>query len=118
MNKVLLIFLLIAMMQGQTLAADSAAYKPLNPGLKILKERIIHEVLSAPVNDEELIIIAEKMKDDGSWADINYSDQTRGNWQVSDHLGRLINMAIINKRPGSKWKNDPELQKKILTGLD
>jgi chondroitin AC lyase len=93
-------------------------YKPADPALATLKQQVIKDILSISLNGDELMSIAEKMKPGGSWPDIDYADKTRGGWTVSNHLARLNNMAVLYKRPGSKWTNDPNLEAKIISGLD
>jgi chondroitin AC lyase len=117
MYKYCLCFLLIIISFNTLFAADTTSRKPIDARLKVLKQNVINDVLSASFNEEEVISLAHKLKEDGSWGDIDYTDKTRGGWPVNDHLVRLENMAILYARPGSKWRNDKKLEDKIISGL-
>ncbi len=118
MSKIFWSFLFTIVSSVKLLSADTTFIKPVDPKLKVLKQQVINDLLSASVSDAGVINLAEKMKDDGSWGDIDYTDKTRGGWTVADHLTRLNNMVIIYKRPGSKWENDRKLEEKIISGLN
>jgi len=118
MHKFFLALLLITISPGKLLSTGTTFRNLIDPRLKILKQNVIKDILSASVNEKEVLTVAEKMKEDGSWGDIDYSDKTRGGWPVNDHLVRLNNMAVIYKRAGSKWSGSPELEQKIILGLN
>lgn len=111
-------FLFFMVLSGKLFSADTTSNKHIDPELKILKQHVIKDILSASVNDGMVMNLAEKMKEDGSWEDIDYSDKTRSGWPVNGHLERLNNMAIIYKRAGSRWTSEPKLEEKIISGLN
>lgn len=118
MHRLFLSFLMIISTVAEHFAADSISSRNIDPRLKVLKQQVLKDILSAVPNKAGVMNLTEKMKSDGSWGDINYHDKTRGGWPVADHLTRLHDMSVMYKRPGSGLTNDPELADKILSGLD
>ena len=98
--------------------ANAVTCKDVDPRLRLLKQQVIKDILAAKENEKDIEAIAAKMKDDGSWPDIDYTDKTRGGWTVNDHLVRLNDMAIIYKTAGTKLAADQNFEKKIITGLN
>lgn len=57
------------------------------------------------------------MGEDGAWIDLNYADQSRGDWSPARHLKRLLEMAVLYTKPTSPLHKDPALGKGIQLGL-
>src|SRR3954470_19463772 len=116
MPKVIQFFLAATFFCTRLLAADTSYYKHIDERLLALKQNVLKDILSENVAEAKTVELADKMKPDGSWPDIDYTDKTRGGWPVADHLTRLNNMAILYTRTGSKLKGDEQLEKKIIGG--
>ena len=114
----LFLLLLILSLPCKLLCAGKAYFKDTDPKLKVLKEQVIKDILAATVNEKEVMELSAKMKQDGSWPDIDYTDKTRGNWPVNDHLLRLNNMALVYTHTGTGLTGDQQLEKKIIAGLN
>jgi chondroitin AC lyase len=54
---------------------------------------------------------------DGSWSDIDYSDQTRGGWKTLAHLQRAARMALIYAREREAGTADPALRDAVLSAF-
>ncbi|MFT3935819.1 MAG: polysaccharide lyase 8 family protein [Chitinophagaceae bacterium] len=100
------------------LAANNPVPHYTDPKLTLLKQQVLKDILSLKITDNTIEGYSTSMKADGSWADIDYTDKTRGGWRVNDHLVRLNEMAVAYKTPGTKWSNSNELLQKIISGLD
>jgi len=109
---------LILLLPCRLFSIGTKLYKDIDPKLRVLKQQVLKDILSAKANEKEVVQLAEKMKQDGSWPDIDYTDKTRGGWPVNDHLVRLNNMAILYKNAGTKFTGDQNLEKKIIAGLN
>ena len=59
----------------------------------------------------------DKLRGDGSWVDINYSEVPSGSWSPWDHTRRLIVMAKAYRTPGQALYNDPMLRVAIEAAL-
>ena len=60
----------------------------------------------------------KKLRDDGSWAGIGYSDRSRARWAPSAHLSRLVTMAQAYAGPESPLHGDADLKKAIRKAFD
>lgn len=58
------------------------------------------------------------LRPDGSWPDIDYANQERGNWLTSQHLERLQVLCCALARSDSALNNDPTLETDSLRALD
>ncbi len=56
--------------------------------------------------------------EDGTWADIDYASQRRGNWPTRNHLDRLADMASAYADPASVFHRDEGMKQAVLRGLD
>ncbi|MEP6749583.1 MAG: hypothetical protein ABJB86_17730, partial [Bacteroidota bacterium] len=118
MHKILLFSLLILFLQPRLFSAGKESYQLIDTSLKVLKQQVLKDILSSTVNEKETLQLSAEMKEDGSWPDIDYTDKTRGNWPVNNHLVRLNTMALVYRHNGTKSAGDQELEKKIMTGLN
>ncbi|MBE7169676.1 MAG: polysaccharide lyase 8 family protein [Williamsia sp.] len=116
MSKMLLFLLLL--FPGSFLRAPFKRVPLPDEKLESLKQQVTKDILALSFNPADVTAIAEKMKTDGSWADIDYADKTRGGWPVNQHLERLNSMAVLYKRPGSPWTGNAKLEDQIMRGLD
>ncbi|MCC8174099.1 MAG: chondroitinase, partial [Odoribacter sp.] len=81
-----------------------------NPDIMIRK-------LSEGYNPELVKRYLNSIKEDGSWADINYDDNSRSGWQPSYHLERMMWMAKAYKDKNSEFYNNTELGEAIHKAL-
>jgi len=57
------------------------------------------------------------LKQDGTWADINYADQSGGSWSPGIHLGRVLDIARNYANPAHPLHGDAALHKAIHSAL-
>lgn len=60
----------------------------------------------------------DDMREDGTWADIDYASQRRGDWPTRVHLDRLIALAAVYADEKSVLFEDKLLGERILSGVD
>lgn len=58
-----------------------------------------------------------KLRDDGSWSDLNYEDKRRSGWDPKRHADRVLEMVKIYRTPGSAMYNSAGLKEKIHRAL-
>lgn len=87
--------------------------------LEIVAERLRTEVLSGrrPVDADEVQKHIDSIRDDGSWADIDYDDRSRTQWIPRAHLSRIVNLARAYRTPGSELEGSPEVLDAFLSSL-
>ena len=71
--------------------------------LKIIKDRIVADLMATPINDGTVAAIMAKMNDDGSFKGINYADLSRtASFPHGGHTRDLVYMAKAYKNKQSK----------------
>jgi chondroitin AC lyase len=90
--------------------------------LAVVRDRFVRAVL--PVGDsaiEQVNAASRKytaaLGADGSWFDINYTDEARSVWVNSDHLNRMLVMAKSARLARNGGHPDEALEGKILLAL-
>lgn len=58
-----------------------------------------------------------KLRDDGSWSDLNYEDKRRSGWDPKRHADRVLEMVKIYRTPGSAMYSSAALKEKIHRAL-
>lgn len=51
------------------------------------------------------------------FTDIDYNDASRGRWQPSLHVTRLLALSKVYANPGSKWYKNPQLHDLLHNGM-
>ena len=103
-----LIFRVTVLGQTTTSAADD---------LDTIRSRTVAPYLAAP-NAKQVGKWVESMEEDGTWADIDYSDKSRSSWPVPAHLSRVAYLARGYAAPESAFHGDAEVLAAALKGLD
>lgn len=57
------------------------------------------------------------LEDDGSWADVDYTDQSVGGWKTVTHLERTLLMARAYATPGGPYYESPLLLEHIVSAM-
>lgn len=78
-----------------------------------IREQYIQAMLLPGPRALELPALAEE----GSWADIDYSDQSVGGWQAVQHLERTLLMARAYATPGGPYHDSEDLLQQITSAL-
>ncbi|HKL20285.1 MAG TPA: hypothetical protein VJ904_00680, partial [Tichowtungia sp.] len=58
----------------------------------------------------------KSIREDGTWAEIDYATKRRGNWPTRRHLSRLGEMAALYADPESVFFRDEPLKQAVLKG--
>lgn len=122
--NILWIWLALCACCSGVLAAD--------PDVERAKARIVAQLLEKPLDSDSrnttsrsayenpaLYIqnVLATLNPDGSWADIDYADLTRGAWKPAIHTSRLQEMARIHANPRSPLHGDIKLREAIRLAL-
>jgi chondroitin AC lyase len=100
------------------IAPVKASAKELDPRLVVLKKNVLAFIRAGYDAEFPIAKHINTLQADGSWADISYTDKTRGGWRVVQHLERAKNMAIAFSTAGSPYQGNQELKHKILSALN
>jgi chondroitin AC lyase len=86
--------------------------------LEIIRARVIGDLLQSPITVEEIKVLLESIRPDGSWGDIDYTDVSRTGFQHSRHLQNLYDLARAYKKSDSPWYQNPRAKDAALSALD
>ncbi len=86
--------------------------------LKIIKDRIVADLMDTKIDDGTVEAIMAKMNDDGSFKGINYADLSRtASFPHGGHTRDLVYMAKAYKNKESKYYRSKPLKTLIEKGL-
>ena len=86
--------------------------------LAIIKQRIINDLLVNKTADNKVESILTKMKPDGSFNDINYSDLSRtASFPQGRHINDLEYIAIAYKNKSSSFYQSQKVKEAVIKGL-
>lgn len=79
-----------------------------------IKRNWIEFLTEDRIADSDIEFI-DLITEQGSWSDIDYSDDRRGNWTVIEHLRRAVLMARAYSSESSPSYNNPKLLKQTIS---
>ena len=68
--------------------------------------------------EEDMDAFLKTQLADGSWADIDYTDDARSNWQPTNHVSRLLYLTRVYITPASKFYHQKSVSVVIHRGLN
>ncbi|MDT8389748.1 MAG: polysaccharide lyase 8 family protein [Lentisphaeria bacterium] len=83
----------------------------------VLKTRYADYLLEARTDVDAVAKHMRTLQGDGAWADIDYTDQTRGAWRTARHLSRIEDMARIYRDSDSAYRGNADVKAAILKAL-
>lgn len=86
--------------------------------LKQLHQNVWTNIMEDSADLLEVETLLQEIKDDGSWADIDYTSKERGGWPPRNHISRLLELARAYQTKGSKFYHKKEVSAKIHSGLN
>ncbi|TDB64219.1 polysaccharide lyase family 8 super-sandwich domain-containing protein [Arundinibacter roseus] len=86
--------------------------------VRVIKERIVADLMTTKINDSAVDALLKKMKSDGSFEDIKYDDLSRtASFPQGGHTSNLVYMAKAYKNKSSKFHKNKALKASIENGL-
>lgn len=111
MKKIIFFFLLLLIKVSSILGQSN--------DLLTIKKRIIEELLSNSTSDKQVEAIISKMKEDGSFPDINYADLSNtASFPHGRHTSDLAYLARAYKNKTSAYYLNKKVKDAIISGLE
>lgn len=105
-TKTLIVTIIVCIILSVSAKADD---------FKIIKDRVVAELMKSSIDDGQVRSIISKMNEDGSFNDINYVDLSRtAGFPQRKHTSNLVYLARAYKNQTSKFYKSNEL-KEIMT---
>lgn len=105
-----LFFLLPALMFFMAVNAQS--------DFEVIKQRVLAEILNSQANDDEVAILFETVREDGSWPGINYEDVSNTGFENRYHLENMREMSLAFNEEESEFYQSEELADLINRALE
>ena len=104
----LLVFILLFFIQARAKPDD----------FEVIKRKVVQELTKSAVDDAQVESILSRMRDDGSFGDIDYADLSRtGGFPHRRHTGDLVYLAKAYRDKKSKFFKHKRLRERIVTSL-
>lgn len=85
---------------------------------EVIKERVVAELMKTEIDDDQVAAILAKMKEDGSFEGIDYTDLSRtAGFPHRRHTSDLVDLALAYKKSGSKYYRNEKLKADIIRSL-
>jgi chondroitin AC lyase len=106
-------FLVIALLGAITITSHAA-----KDDFQIIKERVVAELMKTSIDDTLVPPILNRMKEDGSFKNIDYADLSRvAGFPHRQHTSDLVYLAKAYQSKGSTYYRNKKLKKRINTSL-
>jgi chondroitin AC lyase len=96
-----------------------AMIKLISDDFKIIRERVIAELMKSATDSSMVATILQKMNEDGSFQGINYDDLSRkAGFPQRRHTDHLVYLATAYQKKDAPYYNDKSLKEAIINGLN
>jgi chondroitin AC lyase len=107
------IFILVIIASLTTVSVNTKA-----DDFEIIKNRVVSELMKTGIDDGNVEKILARMKEDGSFQDINYADLSRtGGFPHRRHTNDLVYLAKAYKNKKSKFHKSKTVKSKIISSF-
>ena len=89
----------------------------LDRDMATIKRRLLKPLLRS-VDGAQVRRVVKTQAKDGSWPDVDYTDQSTVHWKPIEHLRYVLLMAQAYRVTKSEFRGDAGLREAILGGLD
>lgn len=103
------VFLVMLFFHHTTLAKDD---------LEIIRNRVILEITQPLPDDDLMEALVNSIREDGSWANINYEDVSRIAFDHRNHLRNMVLISMAYKNPKSKHHKSKKAKKAVISALE
>lgn len=108
LNRILVPFFLLIIVAGNLFAQTD---------LQKIKERVTKEVMKSGPNDQQVALLLETIRTDGTWPGINYEDVSNTGFEHRNHLSNMIGLAMAYKSKSSAYFKKKKVKQAIELAL-
>lgn len=85
--------------------------------MKIIRERIVEDLMQVPVDDEQISFLINSLTKEGYWPAINYDDLSSTGFENAKHTSYLVTLTRAWNKPDSQFYKNPQLKAPIESAL-
>jgi chondroitin AC lyase len=110
---------LLALCAAVTRGGAAAKDKPGSAAddLAVVRQRLVDEMLD-PVSAKAARQLADSLRQDGRWPDIDYASRRRSSWPTARHLSRVVALTRAYAAPKSTLHHDPAIRTALFASLN
>ena len=88
-----------------------------NADIALIKQRVLETLMKQDVNDAEIKLLMNSIREDGTWPGINYEDVSREAFEHRFHLGNMVDLAHAYQSKLSEFYQDKKVKSVIEKAL-
>ena len=85
--------------------------------MELIKKRVVESLMKSPVDDDEIQILIDTLKEDGTWPGIDYEDVSREGFLHRIHASNMLLLAKAYKTKSSKFHKGRKVKEAIERAL-
>jgi chondroitin AC lyase len=86
--------------------------------IKLVRQQFIAHATKRPTPGPAVKKLQQTLQDDGTWSDVDYTDQSRAEWTTMNHLYKVQQMAHAYADTSSRYHQDPEMKHAVIKALN
>lgn len=85
--------------------------------IQLIKKRVVNELMTGAVDDDEIGVLTETLRADGTWPSINYENVSREGFEHRIHTANMVLLARAYKTKSSKYYKNKKVKQSIERAL-
>ncbi len=85
--------------------------------MKTVKQRVVDALMQSEVDDDQVELLINSFRQDGTWPGINYSDVSRTAFEHRYHYANMVSLARAYRNNSSKYYKKKEVRETIVSAL-
>ena len=97
--------------------APPAVAGPSDDDLARVRDQVIAHYAAGAPSASHVRQYLQRLREDGTWPDVDYADRTRGGWATARHMYRVRDFAQAYAQPGHPFQGSPEVRDAVVRAL-
>ncbi|MFC4871081.1 polysaccharide lyase family 8 super-sandwich domain-containing protein [Negadavirga shengliensis] len=85
--------------------------------IDVIKKRVMDELLSSGVDNNEIEDLLNTQREDGTWPGINYEDVSRTGFEHRIHTANMVTLSKAYQAKGGRYRNNRKVRQAIQKAL-
>lgn len=88
-----------------------------NADVELIKQRVLKTLMKQDVDDSEIKLLVNSIREDGTWPGINYEDVSNEGFEHRIHLGNMVDLAHAYQSKSFEFYQDKKVKSVIEKAL-
>ena len=85
--------------------------------IESVKQHVVEALMDSEVDDNEIKLLMNSVREDGTWPGINYTDVSRTAFEHRYHYSNMVSLARAYKSKSSKYYKKKKVRETIVSAL-